>query len=326
MYYVISFIVALIDVALLKSIKGIVENATQWTFEDISNVWIPFDSSVYGNLSSTAETIFELLAPIGCGLVIVFFFLELINQLAKDNLTGYTLLKSGVQLIFAFGVIMYGYKLCTTITGIGTWFINSVGKSTLKMSTPEVSNFIIIPGLHVPSNEMLDSGFMNSAIDIVGTHPFPAFHASFSWLGEIADWLLGITSIDDYAKSLFLLIGALFGVILAVFYWLFMQIIHLILILQCVSRAIQIAIYSAMAPIGIVAWFSGGSITTSTAMRYIKKLIALSIQGGIMGLIMILATSISADNSNLFLTFIGPITAIALFGKSNQIANDVCGT
>jgi hypothetical protein len=80
-----------------------------------------------------------------------------------------------------------------------------------------------------------------------------------------------------------------------------------------------------MAPIGISAWFTGGSVTSSTAMRYVKKLLALSIQGGIMILILKLAWSLSASGS-FIMALLGPLTAVGLFSKSNQIANDVCGT
>lgn len=348
---IIAIIMAFINTGLLYLIRGITKSASLGSISDIINNWIPIDpdSGKYSALFSNVKTISDLLTVVGCGLVVAFFFYELINMLAKDQLSSHTLLKAGIQLIFSFGIVMYAYDLCLAIVGVGSWFVNNLNFSISNTnSEPEVKSFLIgnslleIFGFSIPSNSQLDSdGFISIADSLAGTNFEDAVDVNFD--GNIFEDILNMIMtigkvIIEILKKLVdpkgaklaignnaLLVMCIIGVILAIIYYLAMQIIHLILILQCVSRAVQVAIYAAMAPIGIASWF-GGSIMTSSAMKYVKKMIALSIQGGLMVLILQLSLSLSFGTDDLFLTFIGPLTAVGLFSKSNQIANDVCGT
>lgn len=327
--FILNIIIALIDSVMLWGENLFLKAITaEKMCKDLSKNWISMDSSHYSGLLSTAQNICNLLIPIGCGLVIIFFLLELINQLAKDNLSSYTLIRSGIQLIFAYGIVIYGWNLCQMICGIGPWFIGKVTQSNGGISTnPTLQDFIIIPSVKVP--ESTDFGGIFNELT---KNDFETPSTEGNILTIILSWIKALGQLffgeaKELANNALLLILSLIAFVLMVIYWLAMKIIELVLILQCVSRAIQIAIYSALSPIGIAAWFSGGGITSSTAMRYVKKMVALSLQGGIMCLILQLATSFSAAaNGNFLLLLLGPLTAVGLFSKSNQIANDVCGT
>lgn len=349
--YGLNFLLSYIEAPMLWLIHFIAKDASSGVLQGIATDWIPVDSKKYGSLMTMAETIFNLLSPIGCGLVIVFFFLELINLLAKDNLSGYALLKTGVQLIFAFGIISYGFDLCIAISGIGTWFANQISFTESDLTAPSVSCFLlgddfvnsiksVLTGTTSEGATNIDEALREadaggSLSAIAGAlHKVETSNEKTGAFGAISSFL-GIfdklTAASESAVSTLLVLAVLFplcliGIILVILYWAAMQIVKLILILQCVSRAIQVAVYAAMAPIGIAAWFTGGSITSSTAMRYVKKLLALSIQGGIMLLILKMAWSISAGSGSLVMALVCPMTAVGMFGKSNQIANDVCGT
>lgn len=322
---IINYFVSLFGSGFLYAIAIIVRAAkTDEMLSTIANNWVNYPGKYYSSLDSYAETIFNLLSPIGCGLVIAFFFIELINQLAKDNLTGYTLLKAGVQLIFAFGIIIYGFQLCTSITGIGIWFVNSIAADGEFKTSPDINAFIIgSDALNIPEITK-DDNYLSIYQKL--TQSVPNDEGGDGLLDKLKA-ILGFNAWARLGDNIAVTLLGIIGIILALIYWLIIKIIHVILILQCVSRAIQIAIYAALCPIGISAWFSGGSIMTSTAMRYVKKLLALAIQGGIMLMILKFAALLTAsDAANPFLTLVGPLTAVALFSKSNQIANDVCGT
>lgn len=108
------------------------------------------------------------------------------------------------------------------------------------------------------------------------------------------------------------------------------------------SYLMEIQIRTALAPLGFADLISGG--TNSNGFKYLKKLLALAIQGGIMIIIMICASqlieaiSISQLDENawslenivesimmIFQVMAAQVAMLGLMGSAKTIANDVIG-
>lgn len=108
------------------------------------------------------------------------------------------------------------------------------------------------------------------------------------------------------------------------------------------SYIIEIQVRSALAPLGFADLISGGS--NSNGFKYLKKLIALALQGGIMLIIMtcsaqLIGTSLLDDGAtlefelanliptigNIFKIMAVQVAMLGLMGSAKTIANDVIG-
>lgn len=95
-----------------------------------------------------------------------------------------------------------------------------------------------------------------------------------------------------------------------------------------IGRLIELVIYRAMLPLGMASIYNGG--VHSSGFRYIKKCIALEIQGAIMFAVFIGSTfaseaiALPAGLTEITGLALG-IAAMAVVAKSKQIANDIVG-
>jgi hypothetical protein len=90
----------------------------------------------------------------------------------------------------------------------------------------------------------------------------------------------------------------------------------------CYLRLIDVLVKTLFAPIGMAdLGFKG---TSGSGWRYLKKLMASALQGGVM-LIILFVQSLLAINANWFVTLILYITMIMTFRKASAIASDILG-
>lgn len=140
------------------------------------------------------------------------------------------------------------------------------------------------------------------------------------------------------------LLGALLGVILVLLYFLISTLVYAIFCTVIIARAVQVSVYIAMAPLAIANVYNRGSILESSAMSYFKKIIALSLQGPIICMILIGSSKLEVGGVNLIRGSVSGIdivdgAASSIFGivllvavkfvsislvmKSSQFANDI---
>lgn len=141
------------------------------------------------------------------------------------------------------------------------------------------------------------------------------------------------------------LLGGLLGIILALVYFLISTLVYAIFCTVIIARAVQVSIYIAMAPLAIANVYNRGSILESSAMSYFKKIIALSLQGPIICMILIGSSKLEVGGVNLIngtstggVPIVGDIASsimglviliavkfvsISLVMKSSQFANDI---
>lgn len=105
---------------------------------------------------------------------------------------------------------------------------------------------------------------------------------------------------------------------------------QVLIVIACMSRGISIIVYGVFLPIPVADVFKDG--INSKGFRYIKKLIALFIQGGIILLIMTVSQTLqlsvtqNAGTALGILYSVGVIfTSVMMIFKSQSFANDIIG-
>lgn len=105
----------------------------------------------------------------------------------------------------------------------------------------------------------------------------------------------------------------------------------LFVLIAALSRAVEIVVYSFFFPVAISDVFKNGM--SSHGVRYIKKYIAICIQGAVMVAILVASTYLtgvlSLDDTkgigNAFYSMGTMFVTVSLIFKSRQIANDIVG-
>lgn len=105
---------------------------------------------------------------------------------------------------------------------------------------------------------------------------------------------------------------------------------QVLIVIACMSRGISIILYSMFLPIPVADVYKDG--LNSKGFRYIKKLIALFIQGGIILLIVTISQTLQASvmiNGGTVLGILYSVglifVSVMMIFKSQSIANDIIG-
>lgn len=148
-------------------------------------------------------------------------------------------------------------------------------------------------------------------------------------MGGVADDLKALAAEEtgDY-HSLLKCLGFIINLILP---WAITWIINIIIKVQCYVRLFEMMIMACGAPIATADIFLEG--TSGGAIRYLKRMLAVALQGGIMLMIAMLFSSIAGAgimSGAGFSEYVGSylvfgVAACLLIGKSNQIARDWVG-
>lgn len=263
-------------------------------------------SGVIGR-SSLSHIVFSGLAAVGIGLSLLYWLFGIIDKLTKDRLNPYVLLRSFIELTIAIVFVYLSYDIIATIANISCLDLgNGQTLSTL------ISNNIDTSSLALGAQD-----------DVVKIFTF----------GSTMDGLAGI-------------IPGILGVLLVSVYFLISMIVYAFLATVVIGRVIQTALYIAMAPLAVANVYNRGSILESSAMSYIKKIAALSLQGPIIAFIVLGGSAIEVKCNSVFMggdvafglapaqdaagTLLGLVLLLAtkfvmvsMATKSSQFANDI---
>lgn len=147
-------------------------------------------------------------------------------------------------------------------------------------------------------------------------------------MSGIADDLKALAAEETGNYGLIKSLGFIIKLILP---WAITWIINIIIKVQCYVRLFEMMIMACGAPIATADIFLEG--TSGGAIRYLKRMLAVALQGGIMLMIAMLFSSIAGAgimSGAGFSEYVGSylvfgVAACLLIGKSNQIARDWVG-
>lgn len=191
---------------------------------------------------------------------------------------------------------------------------------TLESFVKSFAKLMILFVLFSPSTLQAISNFGSSFADMV----LNKINPSGSYM-EYESLMSYITELDDtsWIKSIGFLFSGFAGGIT-----IFASLI--VCLLMAVGRAIEISLYSAFLPVGASSIFNGG--LRSPGFRYIKKYIALHLQGAVMYLSMIIGFYANAYFNHSILMPVAGVMDIVIalcitmiMVRSKNISNDIMG-
>ena len=212
----------------------------------------------------------------------LYFLLELLDQVTRDNFTIESFIKAFAKLIIMF--VLFDEKTLNAFLSFG-------------------------------------SAIESKVLDLIYTGTYEAGYVSLAKMiikMEKTNWIkcLGLL-FEKTMPSLTMLISMV------------------VVLLVALGRMIEIVVYQALLPLGMASIYNGG--LNSPGFRYFKKYLALHLQGAIMLLAVVLASSIGGFLYDEFLA-LGPLVIVAtvfdliialatamIVARSKSIANDVMG-
>lgn len=296
-------------------------------------LYLHSSNSMYTQFLDLGKAMYDIVAEFGIGLALVYWTAGIIDKLSKDKLSIDTLMRSFIELIVAFAIIVNGFQIFTSASGLGIWATEKVLTTTHieAKSNNTVPYDLLAPGIFC-------NKIHGAIAAIPDGQPVTKENIVAARRRQIENG--GALGFFDGLISLFtsfFISGfeGLITMIIAFIVFAATKLMYLWAVTIAISRAIQIVIYTCFAPIGISQWFNRGGMLDSAAMGYIKKYIALVFQAPVLVLILKLNSALVTSYSNGgFTTYglgIGLLVAIqfitiSLINKSQQFANDIIGT
>lgn len=266
---------------------SIVDSMSSWMeglFNSVLNL-------VNGSLVSTIMNVF---AAIACSMLILYFFMDLVDQAKRDMFTLEKLIVSFIKFLAAFVVLLCLKDILTWIVQIGNYLYlmiadpdSAIRTAITAGSSDGIEFFSDIP--------LEDSG--RSAVT-----QFPAWTDAVQTAFE--DEFDGITKIFKNISLLIIsVIAGLLGMVAKIAGYFI-----------CTSNAVMIIVRIVFAPIAVVQLFEDGS--RSPGMKYLKGLIADCIT---MAVIIVILLAASALTSGM-LTTLSDVTAITFGNVKNVVS------
>ncbi len=221
----------------------------------------PYSSSGAGVIMNAAYSITCIVALIG---LCIAFFVDLAMMRTNDMNEENFFRK---LLMFVIGMLLIGYSMnfCLWIANIGTGVTNAIIE---KMT--DSSNDALIEGIDSIKQTMYLECHSNEIATDAGIYLDP-----FEWLGNVG---------SD--------IGARFSFILQLLLpYLATKLAWFIISVVCFSRAIELFVMSGFAPLAFMDSNTIDNFTTSPGWRFLKNIIAISIQGGIIAGVLSIGSS-----------------------------------
>lgn len=281
-------------------------------FQEVFETFIDPNGSIYADLWGKVEVIYNAIAIIGSALLIFYFFVGIADKLTKDRLTGYELLRSGIELMFAFMIVVEGYNLFNGMMGFAQDIYSQVSRTaaTSTWDTMEREYKLFFKSDNYGGKNV--SEWKDTDVWDVGKDAASAKDSKVHGWGGLAGMFAPV--IEVCLMALTAQIGCLIGVA------------------AMVARVIQISVYIIFAPIATADMFNGG-IMNSSGFRFLKKFLAICLQGVVMYVIVYatgaLQRSFLASSTQLaanpFFVLVPGLIMIALILKSQQFANDIVG-
>ena len=234
---------------------------------------------------SVSEAIFNVLLPIGIGIILIYFMTDMIDKSSREQLSLEIFLRSVIKLLFGLMIILSGFQLVKGFVQLGggiTDLISSkAGTGALEDTT---------------ANE-IGMGYLDQVVD------------SANWI-ECA-WISFTLRMDLFLVDISY------------------KIFKIVVMVLAYGRMLEIGIRAACAPIGLSDFVTQG--ISGNAFKYLKKLIAVGLQGGLILIVLSIYENLStalansdAGGSNL-LTLVVMFTTITLLLKSQSFADNIMG-
>ena len=315
-------------------------------YSDLIKVTDP-ENAFFG-VWSVADTINSAILTFGLGLLIVFWFVDLIDKSTKEQLSAREFVRSFLMFIITAYVmennmVIMGFCVDTAAELFDTVSVSLLQKDGgIKDIVDKIT--VEIVGQMLPKGEDMYKAALGEIT--LPSMQFDIMSAEFkNWgtlLGDYASQALIWMGFD--LKMILLIIVLIGAALMSCFIYLYMT-------SQFIARGIQLTIYAAFTPIAIADIYQNGYMNSS-GMRFVKKFFAIALQGLILYAIILFgqlflvfslgenASTAAAISKGLgdyalgglditfkFLVFC-IATNLALFslaGRSQQMANDIVG-
>lgn len=274
--------------------------------QDIFQTYVDPASSLYSSIWTYVKTAHASIAIIGCSLTILFWFLSIVDKLTKDRLTGYELIRSGIEIVVAFMFIVEGFNIFTGLQAISTDIYNNLSSTNIQWDSGS-RDYTLFFG----ANKTYGAANTN---DWASLNAWDIAQESSSGC-RVHGWSGMVAMFIPLIKVCIMSLGAQVGCIIGV--------------AVMVSRVIQMGVYMILSPIAIADLFNGG-IMNSPGFRFLKKFFAICLQGAVIYVIMMVTMSLqksflSSLNGNAFMLLVPSLVMISLILKAQQITNDIVG-
>ncbi len=211
------------------------------------------------------------------------------------------------------------------------WFLVELNKTSLQMITDSRIQQVAVPFLKLIAGLML----LQYGKDIVGGILGLGNAFVDDMLGNGSLWgdtnAQGIQPILEKLKdnSFFDNVGALLPALL---YWVVSLFAQLLVVYQAITRKINIVLYTGLTPLALGDVYQ---LDQSNAVRYLKKLLANVLWGGVMVAVLKIGTSIVAGNQlstnigdatiGVFYCLLVPLAEAGVIASSKQVIYDALG-
>lgn len=259
------------------------------------------------------HAVFEAVSVVGFLMVFVYMMLFLYEEFTRNGTI--TLERFGkTYFIFAMGfvVILNGWDLIKGIAAMGDVVMNEIDSAT--SSEMELDSINKICNEYGYAAYKIDGEIVvpeaEDIIDGVSTFAVAPVDGAMS-----AVRLYESNGLGDYLGNSMMLFFINIGSLA----------ISVIAITHCITRAIQLVVYAAMSPLAISNMFGSGAFTHG--IRFLKKVLAIAIQGPVIYLICSLYSIISgAAFNNVGGIIAWAASSLAVLGAmkaAEKYANDI---
>lgn len=250
--------------------------------------------SKFASIWSSIDAVYNTFAEIGAILLVLYFAMSVLEKLAREQLSPQILVVSTVEFIIAFVIVTNGLDLLNKFNLIAEDIMSDVTKL----------NFTISP----EKNESVDETITNILIQ-----------------DEI--YTSDGTQMSATAKTclVYIISKLLIPCIMS-------KIITVAILVQAVTRGIELILYTCFAPLAIPNLFKDGS--HSGGIRFLKKYLAIALQAAVMIVIAkacnwlnlaLITNDNTAISSNTFYYCASGFVAVIMMTRAQQYANDIVG-
>lgn len=354
-------------IAGIATVISAIEYFTNWFAKEIIEKCSDMSNGVWVDIWKNVENVYDKIMLVAAGIFLVYWLMSVIEKSTKDQLHGNELMRTGIELIVGFVLMIYGFNMlkgiCQTVI---PWGINVVREGMNETTETEDENGNKKKTFSINQVQALALCGINSSTVNEGVATGNQGKEGYSFMDEFGPVdSIGITvdcaqKGDKHAnpfqflgQSVKFIGNAILGVVIELIIALVSIILSIILGALCLSRSIQLVIYTMFAPLAFADTFHQGFIN-SKCWRFCMKFIGTGLQAGIVyaaamlgpyvgtaigqgfnlngstsNAARALAQTSMASGLNAIITaifiIIGQLTGLAIATKASQISSDLMG-
>nr|WP_297703979.1 hypothetical protein [uncultured Butyrivibrio sp.] len=204
--------------------------------------------------SSGAGAILDSIFKVSCVVAVIVLCISFLTDLAmmrQNDITEENVIRKLFMFVVGYLLIANSMKICIAIADTGTWVTQHVTASV----TMDVNN---------SADEIKENMWTES-------HTTETLEAS----GQRVKWYekLG-NSVGDFGTKMGFIVQLIFPSLAMKLAWVIASVV-------CFSRAIELFLMSAFSPLAFMDSNTMDSLTNSPAWRFLKNILAISIQGAV---------------------------------------------